>query len=70
MEPKKQSLIGNGCADTPVAGQWFSIRHMIAAADAHAKMEEFMEAVFSVRSLPRLYNETTSVKPVLTETCV
>jgi hypothetical protein len=29
----------------------------MAATDAHATMEELLEAVFSVRSVPRLYKE-------------
>jgi hypothetical protein len=29
----------------------------MAATDAHATMEELLEAVFSVQSVPRLYNE-------------
>jgi hypothetical protein len=44
-------------ANTPVAGQWLSSRHVMVATDTHATIEELLEAVFSVRSLPRLYNE-------------
>jgi hypothetical protein len=29
---------------------------MMAATDAYATIEELLEAVFSVRSVPRLYN--------------
>jgi hypothetical protein len=39
--------------ETVVARQRSNIRHVIAATDAHA----IREAVFSVRSVPRLYNE-------------
>jgi hypothetical protein len=45
-------LLGNGSANTPVARQWLS-RHVIAATDMYAILEE----TFSVRSMPRLYNE-------------
>jgi hypothetical protein len=30
----------------------------MTATDTHATIEELLEAVFSVRSLPRLYNES------------
>jgi hypothetical protein len=30
----------------------------MAATDTHATIEELLEAVFSVRSVPRLYNES------------
>jgi hypothetical protein len=30
----------------------------MAATDTHAKTKELLEAVFSVRSVPRLYNES------------
>jgi hypothetical protein len=32
----------------------------MAATDTHAAIEELLEAVFSVRSLPRLYNKNQS----------
>jgi hypothetical protein len=41
---KRQSLLGNGAANTPVATQWFS-SHVIAAKDKHATTEELLEAV-------------------------
>jgi hypothetical protein len=31
--------------------------HVKAAADTHTTIEELLEAVFSMRSVPRLYNE-------------
>jgi hypothetical protein len=40
-----------------VARQWLGSRHVMAATDAHATKEEMLEAVFSVRSVPWLYNE-------------
>jgi hypothetical protein len=57
MEPEKQPLLGNGSANTPIAEQWFSMCHVIATRDVHATTEERLEAVFSVQSVPRLYNE-------------
>jgi hypothetical protein len=44
VEPEKLLLLGNGFANTPVAGKWFSSRHMIAARDSHATIEEVLEA--------------------------
>jgi hypothetical protein len=41
----------NGSANTPVARQWLSSRHMISATDTHASIEKLLEAVFSVRSV-------------------
>jgi hypothetical protein len=52
---QRQSLLGNGSLNTPVAMQWLSSRHVITATDTHAKIEELIEAVFSVRSVPRLH---------------
>jgi hypothetical protein len=46
-------MLVNGSANTPVARQWLSSRHVITATDTHA----IMEAVFTVWSVPRLYNE-------------
>jgi hypothetical protein len=57
VESEKQLLLGNGSANPPIAGQWFSMCHVIATTDAHAKIEELLEDVFSVESVPRLYNE-------------
>jgi hypothetical protein len=44
---------GTAPVNTPVARQWPSSHHVIAATDTHA----MMEAMFSMRSEPRLYNE-------------
>jgi hypothetical protein len=55
-EASGQSLLGNGSVNMPVPRQWLRSRHVIAATDTHATIE-LWEAVFSVRSVPRLYNE-------------
>jgi hypothetical protein len=44
-------------AKTAVARQWLSIRQVMATTKTSATIEELFEAVFSVRSVPRLYNE-------------
>jgi hypothetical protein len=54
---EKQLLLGNGSANTPVFIQWFSSRQVAAARDAHETKEELLQAVFSVRSVSRSYNE-------------
>jgi hypothetical protein len=54
---QRQPLLGNGSANTSVARQWFNSRHLMAATDTHTTIEELLEAVFSVRSVRRLYNE-------------
>jgi hypothetical protein len=46
-----------GSANTPVCRQWLSSHHVMAATDTHATIQELLEAVFSVRSVLRLYNE-------------
>jgi hypothetical protein len=55
-ESNGEPLLGNNSANTPVAGQWLSIRHVIAT-DTHAAIEDLLKAVFSVLSMSRLYNE-------------
>jgi hypothetical protein len=50
-------LLGNGSVNTPVARQWLRSRHLMAETDTQAIIEELLEAVFSVRCEPRLYNE-------------
>jgi hypothetical protein len=50
---QRQPLLWNGSANTPVARQWLSSRHVIAATDTSV----IMENTFSVRSVPGLYNE-------------
>jgi hypothetical protein len=54
---QRQPLIGNGSVNTSVARQWLSSRHVIAATDTHATIVEILDAVFSVRSVPRFYKE-------------
>jgi hypothetical protein len=54
---QRQSLLRNGSVNTPVAGQWLSSRHVKASTYTHATIEELYEAVISVRSVPRLYND-------------
>jgi hypothetical protein len=56
-------LLGNGSANTPVIRQWPRKCHMSIAADAHA-IEEWLEVVFSVQSVPRRYNEDLEVADV------
>jgi hypothetical protein len=52
---QSQLLTGNVSVDTPDARQWFSGRHVIAATGTHAALE-LLVAMFSVRSVPGLYN--------------
>jgi uncharacterized protein YhjY with autotransporter beta-barrel domain len=40
-----------------VVRSWLSSRHVKDATDTHATTEELLEAAFSVRSVPSLYNE-------------
>jgi hypothetical protein len=47
----KPPLLGNGSPIRTIARQWLSSRHVTAAADKHATIEE----LFSVRSVPKLY---------------
>jgi hypothetical protein len=56
-ETNRQLLLGNGSANTTFARQWLSSRHVIAATDTHATIEELLEAMFSVWSVPSLYKE-------------
>jgi hypothetical protein len=44
-------------SQTPVARVWPSRRHVMAPTNTHATIGELLEAVFSVRSLPRIHNE-------------
>jgi hypothetical protein len=58
-EPEKQPLLGNGSANTPVARQWFSNRQVIAERYVQATIEEWLEAVLSLRSvLIYIYGES------------
>jgi hypothetical protein len=45
-------LLANGSANTPLVRQWVSSRHVMAVT-----IERLLEAVCSVRSMPKLYNE-------------
>jgi hypothetical protein len=49
----------DGSATTPVARQWLINRHVVAATSKHATIEELLEAVFSVRTVPSLYKKET-----------
>jgi hypothetical protein len=44
-------------AETAVARQWLSSHNVMATTDMHTTMEELLEAVFAVRSVPKLYNK-------------
>jgi hypothetical protein len=63
-ETSIQLLLGNGSANMPVARQWLSSCHVTAITDMQATTEEVLEAVFSVRSLLRQYNEDRLPLPV------
>jgi hypothetical protein len=52
----KHPLLGNGSANTPIVRPWLIIRHMTAVKLTYTTIEELLEAAFSVRSVPRLYN--------------
>jgi hypothetical protein len=52
-----RSVLGNGSANTSIARQCLSNRHVIAATVAYAEIGGLLEAVFSVESVPRQYNE-------------
>jgi hypothetical protein len=57
VKPAEIAITRERLCKHAVARQWLSSRHMMAATDTHATIEELLEAVFSVRSLPNLYNE-------------
>jgi hypothetical protein len=61
---QKQPLLGNGFANTTVASKWFSSRHLMAATVTHETIEQLLEEMFSVWSVPRLYNEELLPIPV------
>jgi hypothetical protein len=42
--------------EAPIFRQWHS-KHISAATIEHATIEELLEVVFSVQSMPRLYSE-------------
>jgi hypothetical protein len=64
---QKKLLLRKGASNTPVARQWLSSRHEIATINTHAAIEELLEAVFSVRSTPRIYSEDQLPLPVSRE---
>jgi hypothetical protein len=53
----RRLLQGNGSANPVIAKQWLSSRRVKAVTHTHATIEEMLEAMFSVRSVPRLCNE-------------
>jgi hypothetical protein len=53
---QRQPFLRNGSANTLVAGQWLSKRH-VTAAMLTCPTIGLLQAVFSVRLVPRLYNE-------------
>jgi hypothetical protein len=63
---QRQTLLGNGFVNTSVAMQWLSNSHFKTETDTHATTEDLLEAVFSVRPVPRLYNEDQPPLPVST----
>jgi hypothetical protein len=64
VKPAETAVAKVGSIKTPVARQWPNSHHMIAATDTHATIEELLEAVFPVRSVPSLYNEDQLPLPV------
>jgi hypothetical protein len=57
VEPAQMAVAGEQlCKQMPVARQWLGDHHVVAAKVAHATTAELFEAVFSVQSMPRLYN--------------
>jgi hypothetical protein len=51
-------LLWNGSANTPVARQWLSSRHVMAKTNTHVTtIEELLVAVLSVPSVSRLHIE-------------
>jgi hypothetical protein len=50
---ERQPLLGYGSANTPVARQWLSSRHVVSLV---TREYVILEALFSVTSVPRLYN--------------
>jgi hypothetical protein len=56
---QRQSFLGNGSANTPVAKQWLSGRHVMAAKDTHVTIEELLEAAFSVRPVLSIFTRSS-----------
>jgi hypothetical protein len=64
VKPAETAVAIDGSVNTLVARQWLSSCHVMAATYIHARIEELLEAVFSVWSIPRLYNEGQLPLPV------
>jgi hypothetical protein len=62
VKPAEQPLLVNGSVNTPVTRRWLSNCHVIAATDAHATIEELLKAMFSARSMLRLYIRGASLQ--------
>jgi hypothetical protein len=45
------------CKQMPVVRQWLRDHHVIESTAAHGTIVELSEAVFSVQSMPMLYNK-------------
>jgi stage III sporulation protein SpoIIIAA len=56
VEPEKQPLLANGSETTFVSKQRLG-KHVPAATDTHATIEELLETVFYTRSVQRGYKE-------------
>jgi hypothetical protein len=48
--------------ETPVAREWFDRRHLTVATLTYARVEERLEAVFSMQSAAKDYDPKGSVK--------
>jgi hypothetical protein len=60
MPGESRNCDANGnsrCLNTTVARKWLSSHQVMAPTDTHATIEVLLEAVFSVQSVPSLYNE-------------
>jgi hypothetical protein len=55
VKPDEIAVARNGFANTPIGRNWLSGRHVMATAEKHSTIAELLEAVFLVRSIPRLY---------------
>jgi hypothetical protein len=57
VSQQRQPLLGNCSVNTPVTRRREGGCHVIPTAHIHAAIEELLEAVFSVLSVPNIYNE-------------
>jgi hypothetical protein len=69
-EVSRELLLENGSINTPVVSHWLSSHHVIVAADTYATVEELLEALFSVQSMPGLYNTYQLPLQMSSETAV